>query len=354
MKKVKIAVAGCGDIAHIRYFYALRKLEEQFELVGVYDCNPEVCQNTGKEQNVKGYENLDDLLAQKETEAVIVSTYHPSHADVAIKAMRAGKHVLVEKPFATSSEMADEVRRTAKETGKLCMALPYEIYPNFVAAKKMIEDKVIGEAASADGVFAHQGPSHAPWFFQKELARWGVLADLGIYPIAILIYLLGPAKYVTGKVNTMNENRVSLKGDPIHVTAEDNAAAILEWENGAIGTVRSNWCTAADKNGCLYYITIYGTRGIIYINLLTHELIVYSPYKAIENAKKIDYLGFKESYLIDVGEYDDHCDILKAFYKALETGTIENDGCNLERQVHVIDIIDRLYESSRTGERQAL
>lgn len=354
MGKIKIGVAGCGDLAHIRYFYALGCQKDLFELTGVHDYNPEVCKKTAEEFGVKGYERLEDMLAVQEMDAVIIATFHPSHADIAARAMKAGKHVLIEKPFATSSADALAVGKAAEETKKMCMALPFEIYPNFVAARKMIEGGAIGDVASADGVFAHHGPLHAPWFFDRECAQWGVLADLGIYPISVLMYLLGPAKYVTGKVGTLEENRVSLSGGPIHVTVEDHAAALLEWENGAVGTVRTNWCTATDKSGCLYYITIYGTKGIIYINMLTQELIVYSPYKEIENAKKISYLGFQESYLVNVEAYDDHCSILSAFHRAVKTGVIENDGCNLERQIHVIHTIDKLYESSRTGMRQEL
>lgn len=354
MRIIKVIMIGCGDLAHIRYFHALPKLGDLFQLVGVHDCNQEVCQRAAKEYGVKEYESLDELLAADEIDAVIIATYHPSHANIAIKAMRAGKHVLIEKPFATNSEDAHAVGKTAKETEKVCMALPFEIYPNFIEAKKMIKEGFIGDIASADGIFAHRGPVHAPWFFEKEQAEWGVLADLGIYPIAILTYLLGPAKYVEGKVNTYEKNRISLKGEPICVTVEDNATAVLEWENGALGTVRSNWCTAADKNGCLYYITIYGSKGIIYINMLTHELIVYSPFRVIEGAKKIEYLGFKESYLLSVEEYDDHCNIMKAFYHAIVSGGAAYDGCNLERQIHVIDTIDKLYEASKTGMRQKL
>ena len=354
MKQIRVIVIGCGDLAHIRYFYALPKLTDIFQLKGVYDYNPAVCAKTAEEFNVKAYETLEDALAADDVDAAIIATFHPSHAEIAIKAMKAGKHVLIEKPFATSSKDARAVGDTAKETGKLCMALPFEIYPNFVEAKRLIEEGFIGNVASADGVFAHRGPVHAPWFFNKDLAEWGVLADLGIYPIAILTYLLGPAKYVSGKVDTKEKERVSLDGEPIHVTVEDNAALLLEWENGALGTIRSNWCTATDKNGCLYYITIYGTKGIIYINMLTHELIVYSPITPIENAKKISYLGFDECYLLSVEEYDDHSNIMKAFYHAIETGNVEHDGCNLERQIQVIDTIDKLYKSSETGVRQML
>ncbi len=58
------------------------------------------------------------------------------------------------------------------------MAMPYEVYPIFVAAKRFLDGGAIGRVSSCDGVFAHQGPLHAPWFFRREDAGWGVLADL--------------------------------------------------------------------------------------------------------------------------------------------------------------------------------
>ncbi len=350
MNKINIAVAGCGDIAHIRYFNALSQLTDKYQLVGVHDMKPEVVKKTSDEFHVKGFDTLEELLKMEELDTVIVTTYHPSHAKIAVAAMEAGKNVIIEKPFATCAKDARLVRDTAKRTKKLCMALPFEIYPAFAKAKQMIENGVIGKVASADGMFAHQGPLHAPWFFDKELADWGVLADLGIYPISILSYLLGPVKAVSGKIECLTKDRVSLAGQAFTSTVEDNVAAVLEWENGAVATVRSNWCTAADKNGCIYSINVYGSKGIIYINMLTHELIVYSPGKVIENAKKINYLGFDDSYVIDLPPYDDHLDILNAYAKAHENGgTIENDGCNIDRQVNIIETIEKLYESSATG-----
>jgi predicted dehydrogenase len=349
MNRIKVAVVGCGDIAHIRYFYSLSKMPDMFELIAVHDRNPKVCEATAKEFNVPKYDNLDEMLALEKLDTVIVTTYHPSHAPIAIKAMHAGKNVLIEKPFATSSKDAKLVKAVSEATGKLCMPLPYATYPNIVVAKKFIDDGNIGQICSCDGIFSHQGPLHAPWFFDKKEADWGVLADLGIYPLSILAYLLGPFKIVTGKVETLIPDRTSLEGDNFVSTVEDNTAAVLEWKNGALGTIRSNWCTAADKSGCIYSVTIYGTRGIIYLNMLTRELIVYSPYKPIENAKKINYLGFEQSYLINVSDYDDHIDILKSYYNAHETGIFEHDEHMIDRQINIIEAIEKLYESSATG-----
>lgn len=180
------------------------------------------------------------------------------------------------------------------------------------------------------------------------------MADLGIYPIAIMSYLLGPIKSISGKAECLTKERTSLKGEPISSGVEDNVAAVLEWENGVIGTVRSNWCTATDKNGCIYAISVYGSKGIIYMNMLTRELIVYSPYQPIDGARKISYQGFEESYLVELPKYDDHLDILRAYYDAQTSGSIAEDGCNIDRQVNIIEAIEKLYEASATGYKMDL
>ena len=103
MKSISMAVVGCGDIAHIRYLYAISHRKEKFQIDAVYDRNPEVCQRTAKELGAQAENSLESLLAIAKIDTVIVTTYHPSHASIAIQCMEAGKNVIVEKPFATSS-----------------------------------------------------------------------------------------------------------------------------------------------------------------------------------------------------------------------------------------------------------
>lgn len=346
MKSISMAVVGCGDIAHIRYLYAISHRKEKFQIDAVYDRNPEVCQRTAKELGAQAENSLESLLAIAKIDTVIVTTYHPSHASIAIQCMEAGKNVIVEKPFATSSADAQKVLETAKRTGKLCMLMPYELYPIFRKAKKLISDGAIGRVTSCDAIFSHQGPLHAPWFFNKADAEWGVLADLGIYPLGILAYLVGRIQRVGGMVDCLIPERTALDGSHIHSTVEDSAAAVLSFENGCIGTMRSNWCTAADKNGSVYQATLYGTRGILYLNMLSHELVVYSPYQAVEGGQKLNYLGFEESYLVPTEDFDDHEPLMDSYYELHETGKLADDPDYLERQLNIIKVIEQIYRSS--------
>ena len=84
MKSISMAVVGCGDIAHIRYLYAISHRKEKFHIDAVYDRNPEVCQRTAKELGAQAENSLESLLAIAKIDTVIVTTYHPSHASIAI------------------------------------------------------------------------------------------------------------------------------------------------------------------------------------------------------------------------------------------------------------------------------
>ena len=351
MKKVGIAQVGCGDIAHLRYFYSYGKLKDEVDFVGIYDFNEEFRNATAKEYGVKSFGSFRELLDDPAVDAVVVTTYHPTHAQYVIEALEAGKDVLSEKPICTSKEDAARIRATVEKTGRIFMALPDDAYAHIDAVKKLIADGVIGEVNSADGVFAHQGPLHAPWFFDKKLAEWGVIADLGVYPISMFTYVFGPVDAVYGKTTMLQSERVSLKGEKFYPSVEDNAAVLMSWKNGFYATLRTNWCTAADKSACIWDFRIYGSKGIIYINFNNAEkrVVVYSPYKKLEG-EAFEYCGYPDSYVVKTETNDLHIDIVEEFLKCVNTRTPQpDDRCSIVRQSHVIEIIDGIYESSKTG-----
>jgi len=357
MSKLKMGVIGCGDIARLRYFSSIEALPN-LELVGVYDVKKEAAQQVVDQYGGVVHDSLEDFLGNKEIDAVIVTTFHPSHAELCIQALKAGKHVLTEKPMATSLEDAAKIKEAVDQSGKIFMPLPYDHYPRMEEAKRLIQEGAIGTVHSADAIFAHSGPVHAPWFFDREVAGWGVLADLGIYPISYLTYLFGPAQSVSGRVNTIFEERVSLAGETFKASVEDNIAAVIAWENGILGTVRSNWCTSVKKNDSVWEIKIYGSEGIVFINMgarSAYPIVVYSPSRPVEGAEKVEYNEKSECFRPALPESNSHRDILVAFADAVLTNTpFPEHGASVVRQQHVIEIIDKLYAASSTGHAQTL
>ena len=160
---------------------------------------PAVCEPLAKQYGGTIYPDLDTMLRASDVEAVVIATPHPSHADLAIRALEAGKHVLCEKPMATSLSDAVRIEQAAARSQQVFMALPFDRSPAMEEAKRLIDSGAIGRVSMADAVLAHRGPKHAPWFFDVQKAHWGVLADLGVYMISQLTYLFGPAHTVRGK-----------------------------------------------------------------------------------------------------------------------------------------------------------
>ena len=174
---------------------------------------------------------------------------------------------------------------------------------------------------------------------------------MGIYPISMLTYLFGPVDEVYGKTNIMQRERTSLKGEKFNPTVEDNAVVVMSWKDGKMASIRANWCTAADKDLCVWEFRIYGDKGIIYINMndSEHRVIVYSPYQKVSDSK-ITYAGFKDCYKIQVDMSDLNIDILEEFAEAVDKNQkFPEDGCSITRQVHVVEIIEGVYASSEKG-----
>ena len=230
--------------------------------------------------------------------------------------------------------------------------MPNDAYPQIEKVKELIEQGIIGEVCAIDSVFAHHGPLHAPWFFDYEKAQWGVLADLGVYSISTLSYLFGPVARVYGETRCFEKRRVSDAGEEFIPSVEDNVAATLVWDDGKVATMRSNWCTGVHKDHGLWRFTFNGSKGIIHLDMARtdHPIIVVSPNCEIPGAEKVSFMGQDYCYSVSVGKVDNNDSVLELFLDAIKNNRkFPDNGCSIVRQNHVIEIIDRIYESSRTG-----
>ena len=352
MSTTGIGIIGCGDIARARFFPAIARYPG-FDLVGMQSRTPRLCEPLAQQYGGKVHPDLEGLLGAPDVQAVVIATPHPTHADLAIRCLQAGKHVLCEKPMATSLADAKRIEKAAADSRCVFMALPFDRSPAVEEAKRLITAGAIGCVSMADAVLAHRGPRHAPWFFDKEKAHWGALADLGVYLISQLTYLFGSASKILGKVDTIFPERKDDEGNCILATVDDNAAAILELPDGILGTIRANWCSPSDHRNVICQTRIHGTTGMIFINLAskTDRLVVFSPEREVPGATPIEYGGMTNCYLPALTSLDDDFEMMRAFEDAICVG---KGGGNLSRARHVIEIIDKIYASSASGEAQAI
>ncbi len=266
MKTQKVGIIGCGKIAQYRHIPEYLD-NEQAQIAGYYDLNTERAQDLAEEFGGKAYDSYETLLANKEIDAVSVCTTNFTHAEITIAALKAGKHVLCEKPMATTLADCQVMVDTAREQGRFLMiGQNQRLAKAHVRAKKLLASGFIGEIVSFRTTFGHPGPetwSIDPglntWFFNKDIAVMGAMADLGIHKTDLIHFLTGQ-KIVetTARLETINKRDATGK----LIGVDDNAFCIYKLEGGAVGTMHVSWTFYGPEDNSTI---IYGTKGIMRI-----------------------------------------------------------------------------------------
>ena len=261
---IKIGIIGCGKIAQVRHIpeYAANP---HVEIAGFYDLNRERAEELAKKYGAAAYASYEELLADGEIDAVSVCAANNAHAEISIAALKAGKHVLCEKPMAVTLEECEAMVAAAKEAGTyLMIGQNQRLAKAHVKAKELIAEGAIGKVLTFRTIFGHGGPetwSVDPgknvWFFDKSKAAMGAMADLGIHKTDLIQYMLGEKIVETQAVLTTLDKQ-DASGELIGV--DDNAVCIYKMESGAIGTMTASWTYyGAEDNTTV----IYGTKGIM-------------------------------------------------------------------------------------------
>ena len=353
---IRVGIVGFGDIARLRYVPVIVRSED-FVLSGVFSRTPGAAQPVVEQYGAKLHGDFDALVRDTGIDALIITTPHPSHANYAVRALAAGKHVLIEKPVATNVADARGLIAAKKASGAAAMALPLDWTAPVAETARLVAAGAIGIVTSMDSVFCHQGPVHAPWFFDKAQAEWGVLADLGVYTISQMTRLFGPVASVSGHAVTTFPRRKVAGGAMVDVSVDDNVGAVLRWPNGLVGTMRCNWTTGIEKSHSLFETRIYGTEGIIFLKpkSASEPLVVYSPRREIAGATYVEHDGLSPCYRVPlVAENLD--DLLLSEFAASIRGQAPEaaKATSVEHQQHVTAIIAAIYDASTTGETQVL
>ncbi|MCJ8007718.1 Gfo/Idh/MocA family protein [Lederbergia wuyishanensis] len=257
MSKLKVAVVGCGSIARYRHLpeYAAN---DQVELVAVCDIVEDRAKEMAEQYGAKAYTDYKTMLDEADVDVVSVCTPNYLHAPVSIDALNAGKHVLCEKPMATSEEDALAMIEAAKNNNKkLMIAHNQRFVPSHEKARELIENGEVGKIYGFRTAFGHPGPEgwsidgKDSWFFRKEEAFIGAMGDLGVHKTDLMRYLLGEEFVEVGAFVEAGAKKDS--------TVDDNAVCVLKSESGIIGTLAASWAYQKEDNSTV----IYGEKGVI-------------------------------------------------------------------------------------------
>ncbi|WP_064091848.1 Gfo/Idh/MocA family protein [Rossellomorea aquimaris] len=258
MNKMKIGVIGCGSIAQHRHLPEYAN-NENVEVIAVCDIVEERAWKIADVIGAKAYTQFEELLGNEEVEAVSVCTPNYLHAPISIAALNAGKHVLCEKPMATSRKEAEEMIEAAKKNGKkLMIAHNQRFVPSHQKAKQLIENGEIGKIYSFRSAFGHGGPEgwsadgKESWFFKKDEAFIGAMGDLGVHKTDLLRYILGE-EFV--EVGAFVETSAKENAD-----VDDTAVCVLKTTSGTIGTLAASWSYVSKEDNSTI---IYGEKAIL-------------------------------------------------------------------------------------------
>lgn len=207
-------------------------------------------------------QDYEAVIADDGLDAIIVATPHPLHVSWGIKAIEAGKHVLMQKPLCGDMAEADAFVAAADKTDKTVLCMPH-FSPLVYTLRERCLSGDIGRVSGARCRTSHGGPEiyyagvkeafgeedagDDLWFFDADQAGVGALFDMGVYAVANLVALLGAAEQVNGMTATFDKP----------TTLEDGAALILRMACGALVVAETSWCDPARS----WELTLHGTAG---------------------------------------------------------------------------------------------
>lgn len=258
---LKIGILGCGKITEVRH--APEYTENPNTRIDLwYDAVPERAKLMAEQFGGKVCESAEELLAS-DLDAVSVCVANVYHADMTIKALNAGKHVLCEKPMAVSLAECEAMVAAAAASGKhLMIGHNQRFAPAHQKTRELIEAGEIGGVLMFLTTFGHSGPeiwtgNANSWFFDRSKAAFGALADLGIHKADLIHYLTGD-EIVEASAFVGTLDKKSPEGVPISV--DDNALCIMRLKQGGMGVLRASWTFYGQEDNST---RIYGTKGVL-------------------------------------------------------------------------------------------
>ncbi|MFA6244309.1 MAG: Gfo/Idh/MocA family oxidoreductase [Candidatus Hydrogenedentales bacterium] len=238
-EKFRAAIIGCGAIAE-RLHVPDYAVCPEAEIIAFCDVIPSKARALALRYapNARVYSNYKEMLKKEKPDGVTVALPNYLHAPVAIDALKAGCHVLVEKPMACSSAEARKMVETAKKAKKLLMVNQSQRrFSVHRKAKEILDSGILGKILHVTGQFGHEGPENwsptGKWFFKKKEARFGAMADLGVHKADLIRFLTGKEIAHISAYMTNLEKKNS--------TVDDNLVSCFTFTDGTVGTLCASW-----------------------------------------------------------------------------------------------------------------
>lgn len=330
-ENINFALLGCSRISK-QHIAAIKELANRCTLLDVCDLNIEALENTKSLIHVNCYSDYDEMLKNTKADCIIITTPNGLHHQHALKALRAGFHVITEKPMAINVEHAEEMIKVSKENNKHLFVVKQVRFSNCVQMiKNALEDKRFGKIYMVNLNLFWTRPQE---FY--DIADWrgslnmdgGTLFNQGSHYIDLIDWLFGPVKEVGAMNATLARS----------IEAEDSSVINLKLKGGALASIAITILTYPSNLECS--ITIIGEKGTVKLggpSLNKFDKWEFSEMSAEDN--KIDTSHIYPSGFPHTPYYSDVLDVLQSGKKP------ETDG---HEGIKSLKIISAALESSKT------
>jgi UDP-N-acetyl-2-amino-2-deoxyglucuronate dehydrogenase len=342
LKKYGLAIVGCGAIARI-HKDAIKSIANA-ELTAVWSRTFSKAKGFAEESGCEAEKDLDTLVQRKDVDIVIVTTASGYHLEPAMAAIKAGKHVLVEKPLEITTQRCDEMIRAAQQAG---VQLGCIFQSRFLPVNQFIYQQVktgaLGKIVLGDAYVKWYRPQayydQAAWRGTWGLEGGGALITQAIHQVDLLNWILGPVKWVSAQMDCFAHEKIEV---------EDTLVAALRFASGALGIIEA---TTSVYHGYPKKLEIHGDKGTMV--LVDTQIETWKQQGLSDEDSQANIARFSGED--QSGTYSDpmalsyrlHQLQIEDFIKAVDTGTTPLvDGIEGRKAV---ELVEAVYNSAKEG-----
>ena len=350
--KIKLALLGCGDVAHRDYLPEFHRIAEWAEIVAVCGRGEARARLTAQQYAIPHvYTDYRRMLAETDAEAVVNLTPMQMHYETNLACLQAGKHVYTEKTVTSNTQQARHLAHEAQQRNLTLVCAPcIMVWPQIQLAKRLVQDGAIGEVHSARGLGYGGVP---PWAgFPSDPSPFfatngGPQRDMGVYPLHALTGILGPAQRVTA-MNAHAQSSFVIGDGPfvgkmIPVEEPDTWLMLLDHGNGTISTVEANNSVQDTKAAQL---ELFGLKGSIALNLIDGA----APIHLLQTSPKWEWREMAVPHARAAGP--DHILGVEHLVKCLQNSTLPV--LSIQHAAHVVEIIEKAGLAAAQGQTMTI